>query len=79
MAASLIACSYWFLSHISIIFIAEEITISLSIPAKEDRSLGINSLPAASSSTVLTPAVNLLMKSLFFSTKTIQFPHFFHQ
>src|SRR5690606_17845739 len=74
LAASSIACSYLSLSQISTIFIAEEITNSLSIPAKYIKSLGINNLPVESSSTVFTPAVNLLIKSLFFLSKRFSSP-----
>ena len=48
------------------IFTEEEITISLEIFAKSIKSLGIKNLPEESNSTNLTPAVNLLIKSLFF-------------
>src|SRR5690606_31569342 len=58
LAASSMACSYLSLSHISTIFIAEEMTNSLSIPANDNKSLGISSRPAESSSTVFTPAVH---------------------
>ena len=65
------------LSQISIILIAEVRTISLLEKYNFDKSFGINSRPLLSKSIILTPALYLLIKSLFFLTNLFSLFIFF--